>query len=63
MIPDFSYRDVPALDVVLVPGGSGARREMTNPVTVEWLRARAASCTWVTSVCTGAFLLVGAGLV
>jgi transcriptional regulator GlxA family with amidase domain len=62
VIPDFSYREAPALDVVLVPGGSGARREITNPATVDWLRATAASCTWVASVCTGTFLLVGAGL-
>jgi transcriptional regulator GlxA family with amidase domain len=62
VIPDCSYADAPAIDVVLVPGGSGARREISNPATVGWLRATAARCTWVTSVCTGAFLLVGAGL-
>jgi transcriptional regulator GlxA family with amidase domain len=62
VIPDCSYADAPAIDVVLVPGGSGARREISNPATVGWLRATAARCTWVTSVCTGVFLLVGAGL-
>jgi transcriptional regulator GlxA family with amidase domain len=62
VIPDHSYRDVPALDVVLVPGGSGARREISNPATTDWLRSTAARCSWITSVCTGAFLLVGTGL-
>lgn len=62
VIPDCSYRDCGSLDVVLVPGGSGARREIDNPVTVGWLGAAADGCTWLTSVCTGAFLLVGAGL-
>ena len=50
------------VDVVLVPGGSGARREIANAATTNWLRNAAAKCTWLTSVCTGAFLLVGAGL-
>jgi transcriptional regulator GlxA family with amidase domain len=62
VLPDVTYADAPALDVVLVPGGSGARREIANPATVEWLTRAAAGCAWVTSVCTGSFLLVGAGL-
>jgi transcriptional regulator GlxA family with amidase domain len=28
---------------------------------LEWLRARGAEASWITSVCTGAFLLQGAG--
>jgi putative intracellular protease/amidase len=43
----------PEVDVVLVPGGSGARREIANPATTNWLRYAAAKCTWLTSVCTG----------
>ena len=62
VIPDLPYGDAPEVDVVLVPGGSGARREIANPATTNWLRNAAAKCTWLTSVCTGALLLVGAGL-
>jgi transcriptional regulator GlxA family with amidase domain len=62
VLPDVSYDAAPALDVVLVPGGSGARTEIANPATVRWLHRAAARCSWVTSVCTGSFLLVGAGL-
>jgi transcriptional regulator GlxA family with amidase domain len=62
VIPDSVYADTPALDVVVVPGGSGARREIKNPATTEWLTAQAAHCSWLTSVCTGTFLLAGAGL-
>lgn len=61
VLPDQSFEDVSELDVLLIPGGSGARREMDNPKTVSWIRSVAPGCTWVTSVCTGAFLLVGAG--
>src|SRR5215470_5855673 len=61
VIPDHSFDDAPKLDVVLVPGGQGTRREVNNPVLIEWLRKAGAQCTWVTSVCTGALLLHEAG--
>jgi transcriptional regulator GlxA family with amidase domain len=62
VLPDHSFADAPALDVLVVPGGAGRRREVDNPVLLEWIRAVAPGCTWVTSVCTGAFLLHAAGL-
>jgi transcriptional regulator GlxA family with amidase domain len=62
VIPDHAFADAPPLDVLLVPGGQGTRREVENPVVLDWLRKAAEPCTWVTSVCTGALLLHGAGL-
>lgn len=59
--PDRALADVDGLDVLVIPGGSGARREMEAPATLAWVQAVAPGCTWVTSVCTGAFLLVVAG--
>jgi transcriptional regulator GlxA family with amidase domain len=50
------------LDVLLVPGGLGTRREVDNPALLGWLERRAATATYVTSVCTGAALLARAGL-
>ena len=61
VIPDHSFADAPQLDVVLVPGGQGTRREVNNPVLIDWLRKTGAQCRWVTSVCTGALLLHEAG--
>jgi transcriptional regulator GlxA family with amidase domain len=61
VLPDHALDDHPALDVLLVPGGQGTRREVSNPVLIEWIRQVAASVTWVTSVCTGALLLHEAG--
>jgi transcriptional regulator GlxA family with amidase domain len=61
LLPDHSFADAPQLDVVLVPGGQGTRREVANPVLIDWLRKAGAQCTWVTSVCTGALLLHEAG--
>ncbi len=61
VLPDHTFADAPALDVVLVPGGLGTRREVNNATLIGWLRAVGARCTWVTSVCTGALLLHEAG--
>ena len=51
------------LDVLVVPGGQGSRRERENPAMFEFLRRVAPGCSWVTSVCTGSFVLDGGGLV
>jgi putative intracellular protease/amidase len=50
------------LDVLLVPGGWGTRREVSNPALLSALRERAAAAEYVTSVCTGSALLAAAGL-
>ena len=38
------------------------RRELENQVLLGWLARRAEDAVWVTSVCTGAGLLVRAGI-
>src|SRR5262247_2215715 len=35
---DHSFADAPALDVLLVPGGQGTRREVSNPAVIEWVK-------------------------
>jgi transcriptional regulator GlxA family with amidase domain len=62
VVPDLRLDAAGDFDIVLVPGGQGTRREVSNPVLIEWLRKTSARCTWVTSVCTGALLLCEAGL-
>lgn len=62
VLPDVSFGACPPLDIVLVPGGFGTRREMRNDVLVGWVRERAASCGLVASVCTGALILGSAGI-
>ena len=53
--------EAPQLDVLLVPGGRGSRRQMENERLLSWIAAQAEGCRWVTSVCTGARLLLAAG--
>ena len=62
VLPDVSFAEAPQLDVLLVPGGRGARERVDDTPTLEWITQAAASSQWVTSVCTGAFLLHAAGL-
>ncbi|NKC01688.1 MAG: DJ-1/PfpI family protein [Pseudomonadales bacterium] len=50
------------LDIVLVPGGNGTRREADNETILDWLRTVSASVSYVLSVCTGAGILASAGL-
>jgi transcriptional regulator GlxA family with amidase domain len=59
---EFGLDDCPRLDVILVPGGIGTRREVDHAAVISWLRERAATAELVTSVCTGAGLLARAGL-
>ncbi|MEU1039709.1 DJ-1/PfpI family protein [Streptomyces sp. NPDC005551] len=54
--------DVPAPDIVVVPGGPGQSAQMGNEVLLDWLRTADATSTWTTSVCTGSLLLAAAGL-
>lgn len=63
VVPENDFQSCPALDVVVVPGGIGTRREVENATLIEWLRKISTGCRWVTSVCTGALLLHGAGLI
>jgi transcriptional regulator GlxA family with amidase domain len=61
-VADHALADCPLLDVIVVPGGIGTRRLVSSEPVLDWLRARSAQATIVTSVCTGAGLLARAGL-
>lgn len=62
VIPHHTFESCPKLDVLVVPGGWGTRKELKNPVMLDWLRDRAAEVETLTSVCTGSMLLGFAGL-
>ena len=60
--PLYSFENAPAPDILLVPGGFGTRREMKNPVMLEWVARHGKRCEFLLSVCTGALVLARAGL-
>ena len=61
-LPDTTFDNCPALDVICVPGGSGVGDLMEDDETLDFLRQQAAHARFVTSVCTGALVLGAAGL-
>jgi transcriptional regulator GlxA family with amidase domain len=61
VLPDTTTRECRALDVLLIPGGQGTRREVENKALLGWIASVAQGAKWITSVCTGAMLLTAAG--
>ena len=61
-IADHGFDDCARLDVLLVPGGRGTRREVDDPRLARWLAATSNLAEIVASVCTGAALLARAGV-
>jgi transcriptional regulator GlxA family with amidase domain len=62
LVAEHALAEVPHPGIVLVPGGGGQTRLMTDGAVHEWLRASHRTSTWTTSVCTGSLILAAAGL-
>lgn len=62
VLPTTTFRDCPPLDLLCVPGGHGVAEAVGDGETIAFVREAAARAKWVTSVCTGAFILGAAGL-
>lgn len=61
-VAEYGFADCPHLDLLMVPGGIGTRREVENHLMISWLQERSGAAEIVTSVCTGAGLLARAGI-
>ncbi len=62
VIPQCTLGTCPPLDVLVVPGGWGTRRQIHNEPLIRWIGQRGRQVQVLTSVCTGAMLLGQAGL-
>lgn len=62
LVPTRTLDDAGPADVLVVPGGDGAFDAMLDPAVVGFVRRESGRATWMTSVCTGAFVLGAAGL-
>ena len=62
VVPHHDFEDCPDLDILVVPGGRGARREISNIRLMEWLRQQSDGLSLLAGVCTGSMLLGQAGL-
>jgi transcriptional regulator GlxA family with amidase domain len=62
VVPTCTTSELGDIDILVVPGGFGTRREMMRPEMLDFIRAASASADLTLSVCTGALLLGAAGL-
>jgi cyclohexyl-isocyanide hydratase len=62
IVPTATFADVPAPDILCVPGGVGVSLVMDDEEAMAWLRQVGETAQWVTSVCTGSLILGAAGL-
>lgn len=62
VLPSCTPDTLGAVDILVVPGGFGTRRELDNPAMLDFIRATSGAAGLTVSVCTGALLLGAAGL-
>ena len=63
LVPTHTFANCLSLDLICIPGGSeGVAGIINDRETIEFVREQAGAAKYVTSVCTGAFILGVAGL-
>lgn len=62
IVPTHDFAHAPQADILCIPGGHGVTDALGDAATIDFIARQAAGAQWVTSVCTGAFLLGRAGL-
>ena len=62
ILPGSRFADCPQANLLCVPGGMGVADAMGDEALMAFISRQAARADYVTSVCTGAFLLGKAGL-
>jgi cyclohexyl-isocyanide hydratase len=60
--PTVTFANCPPLDLICIPGGFGVDQAIEDEETLAFVRRAGAGAKYVTSVCTGAFILGAAGL-
>ena len=62
LTPDVTISECPELDLLVLPGGWGTRKESKNKILVKWIGNQFTNNRLIASVCTGSSLLGKAGL-
>lgn len=62
ILPTVSFDEAPQADVTMVPGGQGAFDLLADDEAMDFVLRQSAGARYVTSVCTGAFVLGTLGL-
>ncbi|WP_078553499.1 DJ-1/PfpI family protein [Bacillus alkalicellulosilyticus] len=61
--PNYSIKNCPLPDILIIPGGWGARKEMKNETIINWIENVSNDTELVLSVCTGALILAKTNLI
>lgn len=62
LMPTATFADIRATDILCVPGTSDPYRQIMQDDLLEWVAGIGEKASWITSVCTGSFILGAAGL-
>ena len=55
--PTYSFANAPQIDILIISGGSGTRKQMTDKETLNWINEIHKETTFTLSICSGARLL------
>jgi transcriptional regulator GlxA family with amidase domain len=60
--PDYSFEDVPRIDVLIIAGGAGSRALVNDTETLAFIKKANEGTLYTASICSGARLLAKLGL-
>lgn len=62
VVPDFTFDNHPPVDILVIPGGVGTRKEVNKQEVLTWVNNTCKDAKTTMSVCSGARLLGALGL-
>ncbi|KAI9101819.1 class I glutamine amidotransferase-like protein [Phlyctochytrium arcticum] len=62
VVPTHTLANAPKLDILIVPGGMGARTQVNNTQLLDFLKTRVPELEYFLTVCTGAAIAAKAGV-
>ncbi len=62
VIPQYTFENAPALDVLLLPGANELKAALRSQPSIDWIQQQSSQIGYTTAVCTGALILQRVGL-
>ncbi|QWL09750.1 DJ-1/PfpI family protein [Shewanella algae] len=62
LMPTATFAEIEQTNILCVPGTSNPYKQLERTEMIDWVARVGAKADWVTSVCTGSFILGAAGL-
>lgn len=60
--PKYDFKSCPPIDILILAGGTGTRKQMENTITLDWIKQIHPNSEYTLSICSGARLLGVLGL-